>query len=67
MALRPVGGWETTPLSTRISLACAFHWKDAAATSISRAAAPALRICVQELAMAVEPPVPLTGPNRRLL
>jgi hypothetical protein len=67
VARRPDGGCERTPFSTRISETGAFHWNAAAARSISLAAAPAFRIWVQELAMAVEPPVPWTGPNRRLL
>jgi hypothetical protein len=34
--------------------------------NMARAAAPALRIFVQELAMAVEPPVPWAPPTRAL-
>src|SRR5258706_11589486 len=58
---------ETTPLETRTSAAGTFHFSAAAATSIARAAAPALRNCSQELASAVLPPVPCAGPHRRLL
>src|SRR5690348_17066397 len=60
-------GCETTPLATAISPAGTCQDLAAAATSMARAAAPARRICVQELAVEVEPPVPCTGPNRRLL
>ena len=43
-----------------------FHSAAAAATSIARAVAPALRNCIQELAIAELPPVPCIVPNTRL-
>ena len=58
---------ETTPLRTAIEAAGTFHRSAAAATSIARAAAPAWRYCSQELAIAVEPPVPCASPQSRLL
>ncbi|MNE71843.1 hypothetical protein D3C80_1677460 [compost metagenome] len=66
-ALRPEPAWLTTPLLTVISPAGTFHCSAAAATSIARAPAPALRICSKELAMAELPPVPWIGPKARLL
>ena len=42
------------------------HSSAAAATSIARAVAPALRYCKNELAIADEPPVPCS-PNARFL
>jgi hypothetical protein len=50
-----------------ISLAGAFHLSAAVATSIARAAAPALRICSYEFGIAVLPPVPCAWPQKRLL
>ena len=67
VARRPVDGCATTPLSTVISAAGTCHRWAAAATSMARAVAPARRSCSQELAMAVLPPVPWTGPQARLL
>src|SRR5260221_659482 len=58
---------EITPFETRISEAGACHFSAAAATSIARATAPALRSCSHELASAVLPPVPCAGPHSRLL
>src|SRR5258706_1244185 len=58
---------EITPFATRISETGACHFSAAAATSIARATAPALRSCSHELASAVLPPVPCAGPHRRLL
>ncbi len=58
---------DTTPFCTRIASAGTFHCSAAAATSIARAAAPACRYCSNELAIAVEPPVPCAGPHSRLL
>ncbi|MNN69007.1 hypothetical protein D3C81_1847570 [compost metagenome] len=66
-ALRPEAAWLTTPLLTEISCADTFHCSAAAATSMARALAPALRICSKELAMAELPPVPCMGPKARLL
>ena len=43
-----------------------FHSAAAAATSMARAVAPALRNCIQELAMAELPPVPCIVPKTRL-
>ncbi len=57
----------TTPRSTVIASAGTFHSFAAAATSIERAAAPALRICSYELAIAELPPVPCASPQLRLL
>src|SRR5215213_3620609 len=45
--------WLSTPLETFTSVEGTFHASAAAATSIPRAAAPALRYCKYELAMAV--------------
>src|SRR5258706_5825463 len=58
---------EITPFATRISETGACHFSAAAATSIARATAPALRSCSHELASAVLPPVPCAGPHSRLL
>ena len=44
-----------------------FHFCAAAEMSIARAAAPACRYWSNELAIAVDPPVPCTGPHNRLL
>ncbi len=57
---------STTPAATVISAAGTDQVSAAAATSSARAVAPARRICSQELAMAVEPPVPWT-PKKRFL
>ena len=54
------------PFETVISEAGTDHFSAAAVTSIARAAAPALRSWNQELATAVEPPVPWIGPISRL-
>ena len=66
-ACRPEGAWRTMLSATVISETGAFQRKAASAISISRAAAPALRSWNQELATAVEPPVPWIGPIRLLL
>ena len=57
-----------TPFSTVSSEAgtVPFRLSAAALTSIARAAAPTLRICSHELAIALDPPVPCT-PNTRFL
>ncbi len=55
----------TTPSATVISAAGTPHALAAASTNIVRAAAPAVLSCVQELAMAEEPPVPC-GPCMEL-
>jgi hypothetical protein len=57
----------TTPFFTCTDVAGTFHCSAAAATSIARAAAPACRYCSNELAMAVDPPVPCAWPHSRLL
>ena len=57
----------TTPLLTVMASAGTFHSCAAAATSMARAAAPAVRICSNEFAIAVLPPVPCAGPHNRLL
>ena len=57
----------STPLSMVMLAAGTFHVSAAAAMSICRAAAPALRSCSQLLAIEVDPPVPWIGPNSRLL
>ncbi len=57
----------STPFSTVMLSAGTPHFSAAAATSICRAAAPALRSCSQLLATEVEPPVPCTGPKAMLL
>jgi hypothetical protein len=56
----------TTPRSTDRLAAATFHSAAAAATSMARAVAPALRNCIQELAMAELPPVPCIVPKTRL-
>ncbi|MCY1367471.1 hypothetical protein D9M68_762480 [compost metagenome] len=66
-ACLPDAAWLTTPLLTLISAAGTCHCSAAAATSMARALAPALRICSKELAMAELPPVPCIGPKARLL
>ncbi len=43
------------------------HFVAAAERSIARAVAPAFRSWAHELAMALLPPVPCTGPQKRLL
>ena len=53
----------TRPASTVTEATGTPHSAAAASTSIALAAAPALRICMNELAMAVEPPVNWTGPK----
>ena len=53
-------------LDAAVSAAGTPHSLAAAVTSMARAAAPALRICSYEFAIAVEPPVPWT-PKRRFL
>ncbi len=58
--------WLTTPFDTLTSATGTFQRFAAAWTSIARAAAPALRICIQLFAIAVEPPVPIV-PNIRFL
>ena len=50
--------WPTTLLTTVTCSAGTFHLAAAAATNMARAAAPTVRSCIQELAMAEEPPVP---------
>ncbi len=64
-AERPEPGWETTPSCTSISAASTPQLAAAAATRRARAVAPALRICSQELFIAVEPPV-AWAPKERL-
>ncbi len=58
---------ETTPFATLISAAGTCQVSAAAATSMARAVAPALRLCSYELAIALLPPVPCIGPHSRLL
>ena len=55
---------DTTPSLTVISLAGTCHCAAAADTSMDRAAAPAWRICIKLLAIAVLPPVPCCPINR---
>ena len=62
VAFFPDFACETTPSLTAISPAGSFHSAAAAATNIARAVAPACRNCIQEFAIAVEPPVPCTLP-----
>jgi hypothetical protein len=57
----------TAPSLTLTSSSGTFHCFAAAATSMARAEAPALRSCSHELAIAVLPPVPCVGPQNRLL
>ena len=57
-ASRLLAPWRTTPRSIVISLAGAPHCAAAAAISIARPMAPASRICIHELGMALLPPVP---------
>ena len=65
-ALRP-DECDTTPAATVTVSACTFQRLAAAATSIARAVAPAVRSWSHEFAIAVEPPVPCAGPHIRLL
>ncbi|MDT4864515.1 hypothetical protein FQZ97_992790 [compost metagenome] len=67
LACLPEAACLSTPSATAISCADTRQRWAAAATSMARAVAPALRNCSQELAMALLPPVPCTGPQRRLL
>jgi len=67
VARRPLAACVSTPRSTVIPPAGTCHACAAAATSMARAVAPARRSCSQELAIAVLPPVPCTGPHARLL
>ena len=67
VALRFDAACETVPAFTTSVFAGTFQRCAAAATSIARAVAPALRNCSQELAMAVDPPVPCAGPQNVLL
>ena len=60
-------GPVTTPFFTLTDLASTFQRWAAAATSIARAAAPAWRYWMNELASDDEPPVPCAGPHERLL
>ena len=57
VALCPAA-WLTTESATRISPAGTLHRVAAAWTNMARAEAPASRSWSQELAIAVEPPVP---------
>ena len=58
--------WLSTLFAAFTSLAGTSQASAAAATSIARAVAPALRICRYEFAIADEPPVPCRPPNARL-
>jgi hypothetical protein len=66
VASRLLGACETTPRSTVRLAGVTFHSAAAAATSMARAVAPALRNCIHELAIAELPPVPCIVPNIRL-
>jgi hypothetical protein len=66
-AFFPLAACDTTPAFTVIWPAGTFHCAAAAPTSMARAVAPARRICSNELAIAVLPPVPCAGPQNRLL
>ena len=57
-ALRLEAAWRTTPFSTVTDEAGTDQRAAAVATSMARAAAPAMRSSSQLLATAVEPPVP---------
>ncbi len=52
-----MGGWVTTPFSVRQSAGFAFQAAAAAATSIARAVAPAVRSCCQAPRTLELPPV----------
>ncbi len=54
-----MASWTTVPFSARQVVGATPHFRAAAATSISRAAAPALRKGSQEPRTLREPPVPM--------
>ena len=59
----PLALCERRPLSTLISAAATPQSCAAASTRSARAVAPAWRICLNELAIALLPPVPWAGPH----
>jgi hypothetical protein len=66
-AFLPLAACDTTPAFTADLAGRHLPLLGGRATSMARAVAPARRICSNELAIAVLPPVPCAGPQNRLL